>query len=203
MKKILLILIVLTLTQGLVAKKKRFEISFNLNIMSSETRSEIYKITKDSADEPISHRMNVTGDWYPEVKLRFNLFGGLYTWGSFGFSYTKIQFSDSQTSPDQTVFKTGLAGGLGLTFFGYKDVDNLSLSIEAGYAYYNLSAKDDANDISLSKGALVTQLVFMYVLNEKMFLEANVGFSSAYDKYALADIKLGGFKIGLGGGLRF
>ena len=202
MKKILLILIILTLAQGLMAKK-RFSLSVDLNIMSSETRAVTYRTVKNEGDDPDTiYRMSVTGDWFPEVKLRMDLFGGLYAWGGFGFSYTKIQFSDIQAS-DITLFKTGVSGGLGLTVFGYKEVDNLSLSLEMGYAFYKLSGSNDVEDINLKKSGLVTQLVFTYLMNERLFLEANVGFSSAYDNYKEARIKLGGFRIGLGGGIRF
>ncbi|MCP4156215.1 MAG: hypothetical protein GY757_51355 [bacterium] len=136
--------------------------------------------------------------FYPEVKAGVNIFKGLYVWGGYGFfsvDGTTLQLSMPASSEHKY-----LSGGV-----GYMVALNGSISFKAEAGVFNAKYKEEAMDLELSESVMGLRVNggLMFRIARIFFIEASLSYMNAKDAIEGIDIKLGGFKSGIGVGIAF
>ena len=133
------------------------------------------------------------GHFYPELKLGYKVSRIFYLWGGYGF------FTADGTIPvlnyDAKTTQHFFSGGLG---FITKISHRLMYSVEVGPFY--VKYKEEALGDELSDSALGFRLDggLLYRLGHSLLVEITLGYLSASDSIEGLDVKLGGFKTGIG-----
>lgn len=134
--------------------------------------------------------------FFPEFKLGYRMFNNGYLWASVGFF-----------SKEGETIKLGLSADSSQTLISFGGGYTFHLSEKAGFnaelGLVSFSYKEEALDLEVSDSAIgfVVNGILIYKLSDKFFLQAIIGYASAADTVDDTEIKLGGFKSGIGLGV--
>jgi len=171
-----------------------FSLALHVNIHSSNSTDRLL-IAESST------RASLTGDIYGELQAAFRLSRRIYLWGAFGANRATFVLNDG--TPVMHSWKTIASGGLGLVVIGYERPDQVVVKIQGGVAHARFADKSGTWDIDLTKTGYRAEILLDYVATNHLFYQATVGFMSASSEFMKKNFRLGGFKIGVGAGLRF
>jgi hypothetical protein len=188
MKKTLIIIISLMLAGSLVmgaeetSKKFRIQLEGTLLMPADGNYKDVYGSTV----------------FYPGIEAGFSLSDNFFLW--FGFGY----LSKSGTTPvlEEEASSTQNILGLGGGYQGDFS-EKLGFRVQAGILY--ISYKEEALGEEVSDSAIGFGLEGSLVMNfsDTIFGLVFLGYDYASDDVEGVNIKLGGFKIGLGLGIHF
>jgi len=143
-----------------------------------------------------------SGVFFPELKLNYKVFNNISLWAGFGLlsktGETPGLGEEAKSSQNIISFGVGYSGDFNPKF-GYK--------VEVGAAYF--SYKEEAMETEISDSAFGFRGDFgiVYNITATFFAEITAGYMSASDTLTVlgedVDIDLGGFKAGIGVGIKF
>lgn len=143
-----------------------------------------------------------SGVFFPEVKLNYKVFNNISVWAGFGLlsanGETPGLGEEAKSTQNIISFGLGYSGDF-TPKLGYK--------AEAGAAYF--SYKEEAMGVEISDSAIGfrADVGIIYNITGTFFAEITAGYLSAGDTLTVfgedVDIDLGGFKAGIGVGIRF
>lgn len=143
-----------------------------------------------------------TGVFFPELKLSYKVFNNISVWAGFGLlsvtGETPGLLEDAKSS--QNIISFGV---------GYSDnfTPKMGYKVEVGAAYFSYKEEALEEEISDSATGFRADFGIFYNITDTFFAEVIAGYMSASDTLTLfgedVDIKLGGFKGGIGVGIRF
>jgi opacity protein-like surface antigen len=139
----------------------------------------------------------------PELKLGYRLFDQLSVWAGFGYlSKSGTTIGDLQLTTSTTQYH--ISGGLE---YMLKLGDTMRLRVAGGVIYFSVKDESMGDTIDENKLGFRGDLGLVYLLSQSIFIELTGGYSSATDTlYAGTtdemQVTLGGFKAGVGIGLR-
>jgi hypothetical protein len=138
------------------------------------------------------------GLFYPEIKAGVKVFEGFYVWAGYGFLLAKgtTTLLAEEAESNQNYFSGG---------FGYEGriSDRVGYRVETGTFYVNY--REEAMGLEVSGSAIGYRIdggLNMDVL-KNVYIEISGGYLAASDSIEGISIKLGGFKTGVGFGVRF
>ncbi len=139
-----------------------------------------------------------TGSIFPQVKVGFRLARNFYIWGGYGTVSANgtVPEVNSDAKTSQNFLSVGLKYSGNLSGkLGYK--------LEAGAV--NISYREEALELEIKDSAngFAVELGLLFNMKKRLYTELSAGFISATDVVLNKKIKLGGFKTGLGVGVRF
>lgn len=188
MKRGFLISLLVLLLMVPVYSAGGFSISFTGNYLNPS--DDYYKETYSS------------GVFYPELKLGYEIAGNFSLWAGFGIisknGATPELKAEAKSSQKLMSFGVGYNGDFSKKL-GYK--------VELGAVYF--SYKEEAMEVEVTGSAFGfrTDMGIVFNISGTFFAEIIAGYISASDTVTLAgedvDIKLGGYKGGIGIGIRF
>jgi hypothetical protein len=134
--------------------------------------------------------------FFPELKLGYRFLNKGYIWASAGF-FSKEGETLKLSLPTESS-QTLISFGGGYTF----DISE-KVGFNAELGLVSFSYKEEALDIEASDSAIgiVLNGILVYNLSDKIFLQAIFGYAHASDTIDEVNIKLGGFKSGIGVGV--
>lgn len=184
MKKTLLLIVIMFLILTGVASGENifFTASANYLIPSDKDFKDIYG----------------SGVFYPEIKAGYDVFEGFYIWAGYGFlsaaGTTTLLAEEAKSSQNYISFGFGYQGRISERV-GYK--------IETGTSY--VTYREEAMGLEVSGSAMGYRLDggINFDVLKNVFLEINAGYIAASDSVDNLSVKLGGFKAGVGMGVRF
>ena len=187
-RKLFLVLIILSLSiTGFT--NQRFSISVMGNYLSS-------------ADEGFKNFYGKS-HFYPEVKLGIKIFKGFYLWGGFGFLTARGETEPlllEETKWNQKFFSFG---------GGYKAKLSGSMAANLRLGALFTKYKEEALELQLKDSAsgFIVCGGLIFHIGSIFFTELEIVYLSVSDKIIYDDIvnsiDLGGFKTGIGIGVRF
>ena len=139
-----------------------------------------------------------TGSVFPQVKAGFMIARNFYIWGGYGTVSTNgtVPEVNSDAKTSQNFLSVGLKYSRNFSGkLGYK-LEASAMKISYKEEALELEIKDSANGFAVELGLL-------FNMKKRLFTEVSAGFISATDVVLNKKIKLGGFKTGLGVGVRF
>jgi hypothetical protein len=137
--------------------------------------------------------------YYPEFKLNLKLFNGLYLWSSFGYlsaEGTTIPQLNEKTEWKQAFLSFG--GGYKAALSG-----KISSLFRLGGLYTKYKEEALETIIEDSAFGFVVSASLIYDISGTFYTELEVGYLSVSDTIDNVSIKLGGFKGGIGIGIKF
>jgi tetratricopeptide (TPR) repeat protein len=138
------------------------------------------------------------GSVFPQVKAGFRIARNFYIWGGYGtVSATgTVPEVNSDAKTSQNFLSVGLK--YSRDFSG-----KLGFKLEA--AAVNISYTEEALELEIKDSAkgFGVELGLLFNMKKRLYTEVSAGFISATDLVLNKKIKLGGFKTGLGVGVRF
>ncbi len=138
------------------------------------------------------------GLFYPELKAGFKVFKGLYLWAGYGF------FSANGTTPvlklEAKSSQKFLSGGAGYLINITKKFD---FKIEMGLFYASYREESMGEEVSNSAIGYRIDGGVIFNLGRIFFVEISLGNLRASDTIDDIPVKLGGFRTGIGLGLKF
>ena len=157
----------------------------------------------------------------PEAKVALRVRGNIYIWGGFFWLSGSDEWNEwtqkSLVEPDirwtRTLTKTNYALGLGY-FAGLTDPGQIGIRLEVGFCSqsqnetsqeYLLTSGTEGERIEITDSAIggLVDLGAMYSLKRWLFAELSAAFVYLPKKVDEETVNWGGFKIGVGLGLRF
>jgi hypothetical protein len=137
--------------------------------------------------------------YYPEFRLNLKLFNGLYLWSSYGF------LSAEGTTIPQLNEKTGWKQSFLSFGGGYKAAlsGRLSSFFRLGGLYTKYKEEALETTIDDSAFGFVVSASLIFDITGTFFTKLELGYLSVSDTIDNASIKLGGFKGGIGIGIKF
>ncbi len=138
------------------------------------------------------------GLFYPEIKAGVKVFEGFYIWAGYGFLLAKG--TTNLLAEEAESNQNYISGG-----FGYEGriSDRVRYKVETGTFYVNY--REEAMGLKVSGSTIGYRIdggLDIDVL-KNVFLEIGGGYLAASDSIEGISIKLGGFKAGVGFGVRF
>ena len=138
------------------------------------------------------------GLFYPEIKAGVKVFEGFYIWAGYGFLLAKG--TTNLLAEEAESNQSYISGG-----FGYEGriSDRVRYKVETGTFYVNY--REEAMGLKVSGSTIGYRIdggLDIDVL-KNVFLEIGGGYLAASDSIEGISIKLGGFKAGVGFGVRF
>jgi len=177
-----LALLLLSSVNGFAGERFMISVSGNYLLPSDTNFKDIYE----------------KGLFYPELKAGFKVFKGLYLWAGYGF------FSATGTTPvlklEAKSSQKFLSGGAGYMIDIFKKFD---FKVEVGLfhvSYTEESMGDKLSDFAIGyriDGGMIFNLARIF------FVEISLGYLTASDTIENFSIKLGGFRTGIGLGIKF
>ncbi len=136
----------------------------------------------------------------PEITAGYKFPGDFYVWGGYGFFYKNGISPDlGETSTWRGTF---LSGGV-----GYNDNKNRAKKfewrVEVGVSYFTFSEEAFGLEFSGSAVGFRVGGAGIFKVTDFLFTEVSVGYLRGTDSINDVTIDLGGFKTGIGIGLRF
>lgn len=171
-----------------------FSLALHVNIHSSNSTNRLLIAENSTVG-------SLTGDIYGELQAAFRLSSRIYLWGAFGAN--RATFSLNDGTPEMKSWKTIMSGGLGLVVIGYEKPNQVVVKVQGGVAYARFSDKSGDWDIDLTKTGYRAEVLVDYISSPHLFYQATIGFVDAPSEFMQKTFRLGGFKIGVGAGLRF
>ena len=138
------------------------------------------------------------GKFYPEIKAGYKIYRDFYIWAGYGFFSargTTIPTLNEEAESSQNFLSLG-AG------YSKKITNRLEYKLELGA--FSVSYKEEAMEEKVTGSALGFRLEggIVFDLIKTFFAEMTIGYLKASDTVEGISIKLGGFKIGIGFGVR-
>jgi hypothetical protein len=136
--------------------------------------------------------------YYPEIKAGYILFGGFYVWGGYGF------FSKEGTTTE--LEQRAKSSQHFLSFgFGYCGKFSEKFGYKAELGLFNADYKEEAMGEQVTGNSIGfgIEAGILYRVLSSLFFKISAGYLSASDKVEDVEIKLGGFKAGIGVEARF
>ena len=169
---------------GSEPKGAKFYLKLNLDYLSA--RDSDYKDVYGS------------GFFSPSVKAGFRIIRNVYIWTGYGIASAKGTIPEEEFSAksNQAFFFVGMRYSRDISkTLGYK--------VEASVV--SISYREEAIDVEVKESAMGFDIQTGLVLNlgKSLFSEFSVGYMYASDQLAEKKVLLGGFKTGLGVGVRF
>lgn len=172
-------------------------IAFNINSFAEERLTvSIHGNYLVSADENFK-TIYGSGRIFPELKAGVKIFKNIHLWAAIGF------FSDEGVTPileaDATTDQTFISGGIGYTFALSQKLDN---RIEIGVT--NINYKEESMGLEFSDSAFGFRIEdeVMYSFAKQLYFSLNIGYIAAKDTVEDLELKPGGFKFGVGLGIK-
>jgi hypothetical protein len=136
--------------------------------------------------------------YYPELKVGFKFYGDFYLWVGYGFFSKK----GTTTELEQEAKSTQHFFSFGIGHDG-KISEKLGYKVELGG--FNADYKEEAmgEDVTGSSIGYAVETGILYRVWSSLFIKISAGYLSASDKVEEVEIKLGGFKAGIGVEARF
>ncbi len=181
-KKILIIIVLFTIT-GLIYGKGFVGINGKVLFPTDNNYKDIY------GNSAI----------YPEFELGLNIYKGVMIVGGYGFFSKEgktIGELKIDTKSNQKILKLGIGYGIDLG-------EKLKVIVKGGIS--NISYKEEAMGESLSgnKTGIMLGGDILYSIGDRFYTKGIIEYISSKDTKEGVDIKLGGFCIGIGLGVRF
>ncbi len=136
---------------------------------------------------------------YPEIEAGYKIYKDLFVFGGFGF-FSKEGKTTGDLQIDTKSKQNILSFGVGYDFDLSEQIDIL---IRAGIARIGYKEEAMEQEVKGNKTGILLGSDLVYKFGERFFTKATIGYMSAKDTIEEVDIKLGGFKVGIGIGLRF
>lgn len=141
-----------------------------------------------------------SGKFFPELKLGYKVFNGIYLWTGFGLLSATGETLELKLEAKSNQNFMSFGVGYNKDFspkFGSK--------IEVGAVYISYKEESMETEVTGSAFGFRIDAGFVYNITRTFFTEVVGGYISAGDKVEEydADLKLGGFKAGVGIGVRF
>ena len=183
MKRITIIFLITFLTSVSVFSKESVWVSVTGN----------YLMSSDSGFKDIYGN----GHIYPEIKAGIKIFKSFYFWAGYGFlsaSGQTLEYMEEEASTTQQFLSAGV---------GYKIPGKLGIKVETGL--FNVHWKEEAMDEENSGSAIGFRFdsSILFGIGKSFFFEITAGYLHASDSVDDISIKLGGFKGGIGIGIKF
>ena len=153
-----------------------FSLALHVNIHSSNSTNRLLIAESSTVG-------SLTGDIYGELQAAFRLSSRIYLWGAFGANRATFALNDGTAD--------------------MKSWSQVVVKLQGGVAYARFSDKSGEWDIDLSKTGYRAEVLVDYVASTHLFYQATIGFIDAPSEFMQKTFRLGGFKIGVGAGLRF
>jgi hypothetical protein len=184
MKKILILLFVLTVLAGWAQAGESFHIRFTGNLL----------MPADSGYKDVYGK----SVFYPELKAGYAFSADFYVWAGYGFVNKKGETPVLKLAAEST--QNFISIGLG---YGGAAADALGYFVELGLvnAYYKeeaMGVKESGSVLGFRADAGLT-----YVVASPLFISLEAGYIATSKKVNEVTIKPGGLKAGLGIGARF
>ena len=141
--------------------------------------------------------------FYPEVKLGVKIFKGFYLWGGFGFLSARGETEPMLQEETKWTQKFVSFGG------GYKAKLSRAIAANLRLGLVFTKYKEEALELELDESAsgFIVSGGLIFHLGSIFFTELEIGYLSVSDEIIYDDIvntiDLGGFKAGIGIGIRF
>jgi hypothetical protein len=136
--------------------------------------------------------------FYPELKVGFDLYKGIYIFAGYGFFTKKgrtVEFAhDAESTQNYLSFGLGYDGTISERF-GYK--------AELGLLYASYKEESLGEGVSGSSVGFGIEVGALYRIHSGLSAKVFTGYLRAADRIADVEIELGGFKTGLGIEVRF
>jgi len=136
--------------------------------------------------------------YYPEFKAGYKLYNGFYIWAGYGF------FSEKGTTTElgQKAKSTQNFLSFGI---GYNGKFSGKLEYKAELGGFNADYKEEAmgEEVTGNSVGFGVETGILYRVWSSFFIKISAGYLSASDKVEEVEIKLGGFKAGIGVEARF
>lgn len=184
MKKYVSILLMVLILAVTVHADKKFTITLSGNYLvpSDENYKEIYS----------------EGKFFPEVKAGFKVFKDIYIWTGYGYL----------TAKGTTVSTLALDAESSQHFlsFGAGYIKNISkpVGIKIELGGFSVKYEEDSMDTNVSGSVLGFRIEggLVFNISKTIFTELTLGYLNASDTVEESTIKFGGFKTGIGLGIK-
>jgi hypothetical protein len=136
--------------------------------------------------------------FYPELKVGFDLYKGIYIFAGYGFFTKKgrtVEFAhDAESTQNYLSFGLGYDGTISERF-GYK--------AELGLLYASYKEESMGEKVTGSSLGFCVEAGILYRIHSVLFGKISIGYLRASDSIEDVAIELGGFKAGIGLEIRF
>lgn len=139
-----------------------------------------------------------SGNIYPEIKVGFKTYRDFYLWGSYGFLTADGVTPVLEEATKINYHHMSIGGGYSGNFS-----ERLVYLIELGLFYVNYREKAMGEEVSGSSVGFRIGGGIIFNISKVLFTEVSVGYLHAQDKVEDITLKLGGFKAGIGFGIRY
>lgn len=136
--------------------------------------------------------------YYPELKAGYKLYKGVYIWGGYGFFSKK----GTTTELEQEAKSTQHFFSFGIGHDG-KIVEKLGYKAELGLFSANYKEEAMGEEVTGSSIGYGIETGILYRFWSSFLIKISAGYLSASDRVEEVEIKLGGFKAGIGVEARF
>lgn len=136
---------------------------------------------------------------YPEIEAGYKTYKDMFIFGGFGF-FSKEGKTTGELQINTKSTQNILSFGVGYDFNLNEKIDIL---IRAGIARIGYKEEAMEQEVKGNKIGILLGSDLVYKFGKRFFTKATIGYMSAKDTIEGVDIKLGGFKVGIGVGLRF
>lgn len=183
MKKVfkisLIIVLISIVSVQLKAQEEKFMITFSGNLL----------LSSDLDFKDIYGK----GNFFPEIKVSYKVYKGLFLWSGFGFLSTTgtIPVLEEEASSKQNFFSLGA---------GYSNKIMNELAFKAEVGLFLASYEEEAMEIEENGSAIGFRIegALLYPVIKNLFVEATLGYMFGTDEINDLSIKLGGLKAGFG-----
>lgn len=184
MRKILLVSLMIFVLYASVFSGEKFMVSATGNYMNPSDSG--YKDVYGSSL------------YYPEFKAGYKLYKGFYIWAGYGLFSKK----GTTTELGQEAKSTQQFLSFGI---GYNGKFSEKLEYKAELGGFNANYKEEAmgEEVTGSSIGYAVETGILYRVWSSFFIKISAGYFSATDKVEEVEIKLGGFKAGIGVEARF
>lgn len=184
MKKALILLFILGIIGGVLQAAENFSAAISGSIL----------FPGDSGYKDVYGK----SAFFPELKAGYALSEKLFVWAGYGFLYKKGETPVLKLEAKSSQHFLSLGAG-------YRGMLSASLGYEAGVGLVLVAYKEEAMSTSASGTAFGfrADAGLTYALTGPVFALAEVGYLYASDKVNGETVKPGGFKAGLGLGVKF
>jgi hypothetical protein len=136
---------------------------------------------------------------YPELEIIYSVKNNIFLFGGYGyFSKTGKTIGDLKEDAKSSRGILSFGAGYDIELNEKTDILVKFGIARIGYKEEAMEVKKEGNKIGFLMGA-----EFMYKIGERFFTKLTVGYMNGKDKIDEVNLNLGGFKTGIGIGLRF